>query len=159
MKKLIILLIVLCFFAIEARADDLYFYGVVKAKLIKVANLDGEQIIPDIPFDLYSYYAVSGGADLTYSKDLKNEGKEIMACVAVQIKDKEALKHWGGYIGESFDEVKITADYTKHYSYKIKDIRRTYDEKTGEPIEYLGADKNDPARFCQWCDVKKAIKQ
>ena len=112
--------------------------------------MNGERIIPDIPFTLYSYYAVSEGSDVTYSKDLKLEGTEIMACVAVKREDEEDLKKWEGYIGESFDETKVTLDYAKHYPYTIGDIKLKYDPKTNDPIPYLGADKDDPARFCMW---------
>lgn len=135
-----------------AFADEDYYYAIIKTKLIKVSDINGERIVPDVPFRLFSYYAVSNGADITYSRDLKNEGKEIMACVAVKKENEEALKHWEGYIGEEFDKVKITADYAKHFPFTIADIKRTYDKKTGEPIEYLGADKDDPARFNMWCE-------
>jgi len=140
------------FFCIKAFADEDYFYGCVKTKLIKVSDIDGDRIVPDIPFRLFSYYAVSEGSCVTYSRNLKNEGKEIIACIAVKIKDKEALKKWAGFIGETFDGVKVTADYVKHYPLTIADTKLTYDEKTNEPIAYLGADKDNPARFCQWCD-------
>ncbi len=145
-------IIFLCF---NAFAEDMdYFYGVIKTNLIKVADIDGERIVPDVPFMLYSYYAVNEGSCVTYSRDLKLEGKEIMAIVAVKKENEEALKAWEGYIGDKFDEVKITPTYATHYPYLIKDIKRTYDKETGEPIEYLGADKDDPARFAMW-DKKK----
>lgn len=132
-----------------AFADDAcYDYAVIKTRLIKVSDEQGDRIIPDVPCQLYSYYAVSEGSDVTYSNDLKLEGKEIMACVAVRHEDKAKIA--GLVIGERFDNTKVTEDYAKHYPYKISDVKREYDKETGEPIEYEGADKDDPARFTMW---------
>ena len=145
-----IVLWVMIFFCFNAFADDeFYFYGVIKTNLIKVATVDGDRIVPDVPFMLYSYYAVSNGVSLTYTQDLKNEGKEIMALIAVKREDEEALKAWSGYIGDNFDTVKRTATYAKHYPFKIKDIKSHTDDE-GTLIPYLGVDKNDPARFAVW---------
>ena len=132
-----------------AFADDLYHYGVIKTNLIKVSDIEGERIVPDVPFMLYSYYAVSEGSCVTYSRDLKNEGKEIMAIVAVKAKDKESFKAWAGYIGDDFNTIKQTATYATHYSYTIGDMKSYLDDE-GTPVPYLGADKDDPARFAMW---------
>ena len=140
----------LIFFCFTASADDeFYFYGVIKTNLIKVSDIDGDRIIPDVPFMLYSYYAVSEGSCVTYSRDLKNEGKEIMAVVAVKIKDEQALKDWVGYIGDNYNTIKQTATYATHYSYTIGDLR-SYTDDEGTLIPYLGADRDDPARFAMW---------
>ena len=153
-----IVLWVMIFFCFNAFADDeFYFYGVIKTNLIKITEIyivDGEEIIrehikPDVPFMLYSYYAVSKGSCVTYSRDLKNEGKEIMALIAVKREDEEALKAWSGYIGDNFDTVKRTATYAIHYPFKIKDIK-SYRNDEGTLIPYLGVDKDDPARFAMW---------
>ena len=152
MKKTIVLLVLLFLFTTDAKTDDkYYFYGVVKTNLVKVSDIDGDRIVIDIPFALYSQYYVSEGKHLTYSRDLKLEGKEIMALIAVKREDEEALKAWPGYIGDSFDTVKRTATYATHYPYKIKDIKSyTDDDGKGTLIPYLGVDKDDPARFAMW---------
>ena len=129
--------------------DDAYYdYSIIKTKFIKVTDENGDRIVPDVPCRLYSYYAVSEGKDITYSKDLKLEGKEIIACVAVKHEDKDKIK--GLVVGEGFDAIKAKADYTKHFPFTIADMKRKRDIKTNEIIEYEGADKDDPARFCMW---------
>ncbi len=151
MKKVIILLILLCLFGIDAKSDDQFYdYCIVVTKLKIISDIDGDRIVPDIPCRIFSYVAVQSGRDVTYSKDLKLEGKEIMACVAVKHEDRAKIEHL--IIGDKFKDVKSKADYSKHYPFKIKDIKRKYDDKTGDPIEYLGADKDDPARFAMWDD-------
>ena len=145
------IILALFLFTTISMADDAHYdYAIIKTKLIKVSDIDGDRIIPDVPCRLFSYYAVSEGKDVTYTRDLKLEGKEIMACVAVEHKDKAKIQ--GLVIGERFDNTKVTEDYIKHYPYTIADAKRKYDEKTGQPIEYEGADKDDPARFCEWCE-------
>ena len=131
-----------------AFSDDAYYdYFIIKTNLIKVSDIDGERIVPDVPCPLYSYYAVAEGSDVTYSRDLKLEGKEIMACVAVKHEDKSKIA--GLIIGETFDEVKETGNYTTHFPYTIGDMK-TYRDTEGTLIVYNGADKDDPARFCMW---------
>ena len=158
-----IVLWVMIFFCFNAFADDeFYFYGVIKTNLIKITEshieeiegeevevIDREYIKPDVPFMLYSYYAVSNGVSLTYTRDLKNEGKEIMALIAVKREDEEALKAWSGYIGDNFDTVKRTATYAIHYAHTIGEMR-SYRNDEGTLIPYLGVDKDDPARFAMW---------
>ena len=152
MKKTIALLILLFLFTTDAKTDDkYYFYGVVKANIKKVSDNGRDRIVIDIPFTLYSQYFVSEGVSLTYSRDLKNEGKEIMALIAVKREDEEALKDWPGYIGDNFDTVKRTATYAKHYPHTIGEMR-SYTDDEGTLIPYLGFDKDDPARFCL-CDT------
>lgn len=125
-----------------------YYYCVVNTTLVA----DAEEIKPNIPFDLYSYFAVLDGSDITYSRSIANAGKEIMACVAVKAEDKEAIKNWTGYVGETFNEIKNSLIYQKHYPHTIGDMKRTYDEKTNKFIKYTGADKDEPARFSMWCE-------
>ncbi len=138
------------FLCVSAFADDEYYdYFVIKTTLKKISTIDGERIVPDVPCMLYSYVAVSEGRDVTYSKDLKLEGKEIMACVAVKHGDRDKIKHL--LIGDRFEEVKATADYAKHFPLTIADQKRIYDDE-GVLIEYEGADKDDPARFAMWCE-------
>ena len=153
----------LIFFSFNAFADDeFYFYGVIKTNLIKITEshieeiegeevevIDREYIKPDVPFMLYSYYAVSGGKSVTYTQDLKNEGKEIMALIAVKREDEEALKAWSGYIGDDFDTIKNGQVYQKHYPLTIEQEKTTYTD-LGVAIPYLGVDKDDPARFAMW---------
>ena len=146
-----IFLWVLIFSCFSFAEDMDYFYGVIKTELVKVSDIDGERIVPDVPFMLYSYYAVNEGSCVTYSRDLKLEGKEIMACVAVKKDKEQALKAWEGYIGDDFNKIKITQDYAKHYPYTIGDIK-SYTDGEGTLIPYLGADKDDPARFSMWCE-------
>lgn len=129
---------------------NLYYYCVVKTKLIKVSDADIEYLKPDLPFLIYSYYAVSEGVDLTYSQDLGNEGKEIMACIAVKRVDEGNVRAFAGYLGDDFDIVKKSPDYAIHYPYTIADMKRTRNEETGDLIEYQGADAMDEARFSMW---------
>ena len=139
----------LIFLCVSVFADDQYYdYFVIKTNLIKVSDIDGDRIMPDVPCQLYSYYAVSEGSDVTYSKDLKLEGKEIMACVAVKHEDKSKIL--GLIVGERFKDIDTGAVYTKHFPHTIADMKRRRDPKTNDIIEYEGADKDDPARFAMW---------
>ncbi len=146
------LLMVALFWAVDlcsiSRADDQYYdYFIIKTSLIKVTDIDGERIVPDVPCQLYSYVAVSEGTSVTYSKDLKLEGKEIMACVAVKHEDKSKIQHL--VIGETFDDIKATGDYNTHFFHTIGDMK-TYRDTEGTLVVYNGADKDDPARFAMW---------
>ena len=148
------ILLLLC---LSAVADEDYYYCMAKTNLVKVVDGDNEYLKPDLPYQLYSYYAVTEGSDVTYSKDLKLNGKEILAVIAVKKENETAIKAFAGYVGDEFEIVKDHADYTKHYPFTIKDIKLKYDEETGEIIEYEGIDKDNKARFSLWCE-KKTVK-
>ena len=138
--------------------DELYYYCIIKTKLIKVTDMDNEYLKPDLPFRIYSYHAVSNGSDVTYSPSLSLDGEEIMACIAVKIEDKDKAKMHPGYIGDKFDTIKSDKDYTKHFPHTIADMKKKYvmnGLEAGELIEYTGIDKDEPARFCMWVEDDK----
>jgi len=151
-KKLPIVLCLLFWaLVISAFGDDVHYdYCVIKTKLKIVSDEQGDRLVPDVPCRLYSYYAVQEGTCVTYSKDLKLAGKEIMACVAVKHEDKDKIR--GLVVGENFKDIKVGEVYSKHFPHTIGDMRRRRNARTGEIIEYEGADKDDPARFCEWCE-------
>ena len=128
-----------------------YYYCVVKAKLKEIDEDGVKRVVIDIPFKLYSQVIRDGNKDVTYSGRVKD--RDVLAVVAVKSEDKEALQNWIGYIGDTWESVKKSKDYTDSFTIKIADVKRTVDE-LGTITEYVGLDKDEPFKFSEWCEIK-----
>lgn len=134
-----------------------YKYAHIITKLKK--NDEGTALILDVPFKLYAQTIICKGKDLTYRlHDLKNDGKEVLACVsysndavpfANEVDESEIAEKFVGYLGHKWVDVSKEAKYLEHYNVKKKDALATYDE-LGNKTEYDGIDKEEVTKFRQF---------
>lgn len=148
-SRAIVLIIIglLCIaFWIGIACAETYYYCVVKAPLEVTEDI----LRPKLPCDIYSYYAYSNGKDVTYSRDSKLTGSEVIACIAVKESDRGLIQAFKGYMGDNYDKLKITTDYAKHYPYIVTDNKDMRDDSGKLISAYVGVDKDDYDMFTIW---------
>ena len=131
-----------------------------------ILNSDGDALRLDLPFKTYGQNIVMNGKDITYNlNDLSNVGKEVLAKVdyriadmpGTDVKDESSIADaFAGNLGSDWAKVQKKAGYIKHYAVTKADMLATYD-KDGNKIPYAGADKDEPVKFVEWEETKKAV--
>ena len=126
--------------------------------ITKLVDTGDSSLKLDLPFTIYGQDIVMNGRSVSYNlTDMSLENKEVMAKVDYLSTDKAKVNAFAGKLGVKFNTFKANAKYKKHYSYKIKDVKRKYDAVSGTPIEYTGLDKDDPAPFCVWHNANNVL--
>jgi len=113
-----------------------YFYCIIKTMLKEKDGIGSRIQELDLPDDIqiYSQMIIQDDRDITYDLHLNqhDKNKDVIACIAVNEKDKELIKLFEGYIGTDYEEIKKNPDYMKHVAdqrkfcqWEVEDERRS----------------------------------
>lgn len=119
-------------------ADNLH-YKDAYIKTVVQADEDGNPIF-NLPFNIYHQTIVENNINhyCYLTKDLI--GKEVI--VLVHVKIGENISGYEGYIGDTWEDVRKSVDFKKHWTITKEQALTTTDEK-GEVKPYLGLDKDE----------------
>ena len=126
---------------------------------LKTFKLTDQPLQLNLPYKVYSQTIVRMGRNITYSLDKEVEGVEVVALIAYMNEDhpsgavkNERVKAEGfsGKIGTLWSDIRINADYKRHWAETKAEKLATRDELGVVTKLYAGADKTDPTKFAVW---------
>jgi hypothetical protein len=108
----------------------------------------------DLPCNYYSCIAIFDNGYEAHDKfnDLSNINKNVLAYIHVKIENKQSIKDFSGFIGDTNEDIKKDINILTYYPYTVKDVKKTVD-KNENVIEYVGDDKDEQVIFTKITDM------